>query len=92
MTVTPQTTVQPRVVGGAVTGAVALNVVTVAWAFYASSTSSIIAAAVGITFLGLVFGGAVAWATASNHWSSWWVEGRHRRGAIRGQRDDATAR
>jgi hypothetical protein len=93
MTLTPRNTQSRHVVFGAVIGAAALNVVTVVWAFFASSsTSAIVAAAVGITFLGLALGGAIGWGTGSMHWAAWWAEGRHTRGAIRGQGHDRTAR
>jgi hypothetical protein len=91
MTIPPREPINLRVAAGAVIGAIALNVVTVVWAFHASSTSSVLAGAVGITFLGLVLGGAIGWATTFHHWGSWWAEGRHSRGAIRGRgRDRAT--
>jgi hypothetical protein len=85
MTITPRTSINHRIAAGAIIGALVLNLVTVVWAFYASLTSGIVEAAVGITFLGLVLGGAIGWATTFHHWSSWWAEGRPNRGAIRGQ-------
>ena len=92
MTITPKETIKHRVETGAVIGAIALNVVTVIWAFHASSISSVLAGAVGITFLGLVLGGTIGWATTFHHWGSWWAEGRHSRGAIRGRGRDRAAR
>jgi hypothetical protein len=91
MTITPSKTINHRITAGAIIGAIALNLVTVGWAVYASSTSSVLEAAVGITFLGLVLGGAVGWATTVQHWGSW-TEGRHNRGAIRGQRKKRAVR
>jgi uncharacterized membrane protein len=88
MTSTPKKKINHRVEAGAVIGAIALNLVTLVWAFHASSASSVLAGAVGITLLGLVLGGAIGWATTFHHWGSWWVEGRHSRGAIRRQGQD----
>jgi hypothetical protein len=83
VTITTKNTMRWRVARAAVVGAIALNILTLVWSFYAS-TRTIVIAAIVLAVIGAVLGGAVGWALAANRWSRWWSVSRTtRQGSIR---------
>jgi hypothetical protein len=83
MTIAAPNTSRWRITRYAIAGAILLNIITVVWALYAS-TSTIIIAAIALGLLGAAIGGSVGWATTPHRWGRWWAEGRTHRGSIRG--------
>jgi hypothetical protein len=81
MTVVASNTQRWRIIRWAVLGAIALNVVTVAWASY-DFTGSTIVGAVALAVVGALIGGSVGWATTPNRSERWWAQGRPRGGSV----------
>jgi hypothetical protein len=75
-------TLRGRIARSAIAGAVLLNVITVVWAFYASTRTIVIAAA-SLAVLGGIIGASVGWATAPNREGRWWAQQRRTRRRLR---------
>lgn len=81
MTLT-RNTLRGRIARSAIAGAVLLNIITVVWAFYAS-TRTIVIGAVSLAIVGGIIGASVGWATAPNREGRWWAQRRRGRRALR---------
>ncbi len=83
MTLNTKNTLRWRIVKAAVIGAIAINIPTVVWGFYASTSTTLIGA-IALAVIGAAIGGSVGWATAANRWGRWWSVSRHTsQGSIR---------
>jgi hypothetical protein len=74
MTVVKTKTLRWRIARYAVAGAVLLNIVTVVWAFRASTGTTVILA-IALTIVGGTLGGIIGWSTAPSRWGRWWANG-----------------
>lgn len=81
MTIVASNTQRWRIIRWAVLGAVVLNLVTVAWAYY-DFTGSTIIGGVALAVVGALIGGSVGWATTPNREGRWWAQRRPRRGSV----------
>lgn len=70
-------TIRGRVARYAVLGAIVLNIPTLIWAWYASTTT-IIVGVIAFAVLGAGLGAIVGWSGAPNRWDRWWMDHRRR--------------